>query len=209
MLMKRDLYQELGGFDENCFMYSDDIDLSYRILLKGKSNYYYHETTVIHYKGESTIKDGVYMKRFQEAMQFFYKKHFKVSVLFSVFMKVGILFFSFIKMFHGQAKEKKIPQSYILYSSVDELISILKSKLQKKVLFHDLKTEKMVFSSKISTEIKTEILLDNNHISFRAIIEFIKSSKNRGLTFKILPKSAVFFIGSDNSNERGAIIKTE
>jgi GT2 family glycosyltransferase len=209
MLMKRDLYQELGGFDENCFMYSDDIDLSYRIVLKGKSNYYFHDTTVIHYKGESTTKDAVYMKRFQEAMEFFYKKHFKVSLLFSFFMKAGILFFSFIKMFQGQAKEKKITQSYILYSSGDELISKLASTLQKKVLFHDLKTEKMVFSSKISTEIKTEILLDNNHISFRAIIEFIKSSKNRGLTFKILPKSAVFFIGSDNSNERGAIIKTE
>ena len=103
MLVKRDLYQELGGFDENCFMYSDDVDLSYRMLLKGKSNYYYPETTVIHYKGESTVKDGIYMKRFQESMQFFYKKHFKVSVFFSVFMKIGILFFSFVKMFQGQA----------------------------------------------------------------------------------------------------------
>ncbi|HYD92403.1 MAG TPA: glycosyltransferase family 2 protein, partial [Flavobacterium sp.] len=28
MLMKRSLYLEVGGFDENCFMYSDDIDLS-------------------------------------------------------------------------------------------------------------------------------------------------------------------------------------
>jgi GT2 family glycosyltransferase len=43
MLMKRDLYQELG-FDENCFMYSDDVDLSYRMLLK--EIYYYHETTL-------------------------------------------------------------------------------------------------------------------------------------------------------------------
>jgi GT2 family glycosyltransferase len=92
MLVKRDLYQELGGFDENCFMYSDDVDLSYRMLLKGKSNYYYPETTVIHYKGESTVKDGIYMKRFQESMQFFYKKALKVSVSFR-FMKKGILFF--------------------------------------------------------------------------------------------------------------------
>jgi GT2 family glycosyltransferase len=58
MIMKRDLYLEIGGFDENCFMYSDDIDLSYTALKKGKSNYYFHETTVIHYKGESTVKDG-------------------------------------------------------------------------------------------------------------------------------------------------------
>jgi len=71
MVLKRDLYLEVGGFDENCFMYSDDIDLSYLVLKLGKSNYYYHDTTVIHYKGESTVKDGVYMKRFQEAMHFF------------------------------------------------------------------------------------------------------------------------------------------
>ncbi|PKH67367.1 glycosyl transferase family 2 [Flavobacterium sp. ALD4] len=209
MLIKRDLYQELGGFDENCFMYSDDIDLSYRALLKGKSNYYYHETTVIHYKGESTVKDSVYMKRFQEAMQFFYKKHFKVSLFFSFFMKTGILFFSFVKMFQGQAKEKKAAQSYILYSSNDELINKMALKLQKKIFFHDLKTEKMVISSKILSGTKTEMLLDSHYISFKEIISFIKLFKNRELTFKVLPKNTSFFIGSDNSNERGAIIKTE
>ena len=68
MVMKRDLYLEVGGFDEDCFMYSDDIDLSYQILKKGKSNYYFDESAVIHYKGESTIKDETYLKRFQEAM---------------------------------------------------------------------------------------------------------------------------------------------
>jgi GT2 family glycosyltransferase len=209
MLMKRDLYLEIGGFDENCFMYSDDIDLSYRLLLKGKSNYYYHESTVIHYKGESTVKDGVYVKRFQEAMEFFYKKHFKVSKVFSFFMQAGILFFSLIKMFQGQAKEKKTVESYIFYSSSDELINKIAPKLQKKVVFHDLKTEKMVISSKISLGTKTEMLLDNNCISFKEIINFIESLKNKGLSFKVLPKNTAFFIGSDNSNERGAIIKLE
>lgn len=209
MLMKRDLYLELGGFDENCFMYSDDIDLSYRILLKGRSNYYFHETTVIHYKGESTIKNTLYMARFQEAMEFFYKKHFKVSLLFSFLMKTGILFFSFLKMFQGQAKEKKDPTAYILYSFNYQLFSKIEAKLQKKVFFHDLNTEKMVISSKILTKIKTEILLDSSDISFKEIINFIESLKNRGLTFKLLPKQARFFIGSDNSYERGATIKIE
>jgi GT2 family glycosyltransferase len=209
MLMKRDLYLELGGFDENCFMYSDDIDLSYRILLKGRSNYYFHETTVIHYKGESTIKNALYMARFQEAMEFFYKKHFKVSLLFSFLMKTGILFFSFLKMFQGQAKEKKDPTAYILYSFNYQLFSKIEAKLQKKVFFHDLNTEKMVISSKILTKIKTEILLDSSDISFKEIINLIESLKNRGLTFKLLPKQARFFIGSDNSYERGATIKIE
>jgi GT2 family glycosyltransferase len=41
-----DLYQELGGFDENCFMYSDDVDLS-RMLLRRKIELLLPETTVI------------------------------------------------------------------------------------------------------------------------------------------------------------------
>jgi GT2 family glycosyltransferase len=109
-------------------MYSDDVDLSYRMLLKGKSNYYYPETTVIHYKGESTVKDGIYMKRFQESMQFSIKKLQGFSIL-SVFYENRILFF-FVKMFQGRQK-KKTPESYILYSST-ELISKMESNFKIK-----------------------------------------------------------------------------
>ena len=133
MVMKRELYNEIGGFDENCFMYSDDIDLSYMALQKGKSNYYFHETTVIHYKGESTVKDGTYMKRFQEAMNFFYKKHFKVSFFFSLFMKIGIVFFSFVKMFQGKPKARIRPNQYILISDNEMTREKLENKLQKNV----------------------------------------------------------------------------
>jgi GT2 family glycosyltransferase len=39
--MRRDLYLK-GGFDEDCFMYSDDTDLSYEFLKEAeKSNYYF------------------------------------------------------------------------------------------------------------------------------------------------------------------------
>jgi GT2 family glycosyltransferase len=209
MFMKRDLYQELGEFDEDCFMYSDDIDLSYRVLKEGKSNYYFHDTTVIHYKGESTIKDGIYMKRFQEAMQFFYKKHYKASLVFSLFMKAGIVFFSFIKMFQGQPKIRTEPKSFVFYSSNKELANKLALILQKKVAFHDLKTEKMVISSSVKREAGTEIILDNEFISFKESIRFMESSKNKGFTFRILPKNANFLIGSDNSKERGVVVKIE
>ena len=209
MLMKRDLYEELDGFDEDCFMYSDDIDLSYRVLKEGMCNYYFHETTVIHYKGESTIKDGIYMKRFQDAMQFFYKKHYKGSILFSLFMKAGIVFFSFIKMFHGQPKIRTKPKSFALCSCNRELADKLALILQKKVAFHDLKTEKMVISSFANSEAETEIILDNEFVSFKKCICFMELSKNKEFTFRILPKNANFFIGSDNSRERGEIVKIE
>ncbi len=213
MFLKRDLYLEVGGFDEDCFMYSDDIDLSYRILQKGKSNYYFHETTVIHYKGESTIKDETYMKRFQEAMNFFYKKHFNPdgsgSLLFSLFMKIGIVFFSEVKMFQGKPGIKIAPKSYLLYSDNEKLADKLILVLQKKVLFHDLKTEKMVISYSLISGRGTEIILDNEFISFKECIAILESSRNKGFTFKIIPKTANFLIGSNNSNERGEIIEIE
>ena len=209
MLMKRDLFLEIGGFDEDCFMYSDDIDLSYRVLKSGRFNYYFPETTIIHYKGESTVKDELYMKRFQEAMQFFYKKHFKVYPLFTFFMKTGIYFFSFAKRIQGNSTIKKVPKSYLLYSLDDKLLNKLQLVLQKKVLFHNLKTEKMVISSPYSNAKGIEIILDNEFISFKECIQILESLKNKELTFKICPKNANFLIGSNNSIERGEIIKIE
>ena len=209
MVMKRDLYLEVAGFDEDCFMYSDDIDLSYRVLKEGRFNYYFHETTAIHYKGESTVKDETYMKRFQEAMNFFYKKHFKSVLFFSLFMKIGIVFFSLAKMFQGKPGIKIIPKSYLLYSANQKLADKLHLVLQKKVLFHDLKTEKTVISSAVKSKIGAEIILDNEFISFKKCIAILESSRNKGFTFKIIPKNANFLIGSNNSNERGEIIEIE
>ena len=199
MIMKREIYQEIGGFDEKCFMYSDDIDLSYMISQKGYQNYYFHETSVIHYKGESTIKDEIYMKRFQEAMNFFYKKHFKISILFSVFMKIGIVLFSFIKKFQGKAIQKIKPKNYILISDNENLRQKLEKQFQKKI--------KILDSTKsISKKSNIEIIFDNNYIDFKTIIQFFETNKNPNFTFKILPKSSHFMIGSNSSNDRGEVI---
>lgn len=209
MFMQRDLYLELNGFDEDCFMYADDIDLSYRSLLKKKSNYYFHETTVLHYKGESTVKDEKYMKRFQEAMNFFYKKHFKKSWFFTFFIQIGILLFSFIKMFQGKAKAKLLPETYIFYSSNHILSEKLPSILKNKVRFLDFKKEKMVNSWLNFEHKRVEIILDNQYISFKKCIKMIETLKDKNITFKIFPKNTNFIIGSDSRNDRGRVVKIE
>jgi len=200
MLMKRELYNEIGGFDEDCFMYSDDIDFSYMALKKGKTNYYFHETTVIHYKGESTVKDGTYMKRFREAMNFFYKKHFRVSFLFSVFMEMGIVFFSFVKMFQGKPKSKLSPENYILVSDNQ----ILKEELEKQFNQEVELQKNTQFFSKSAT---TEIIFDQNQLDFKTIIQAFETNRNSGFSFKILPETSDFIIGSNSSFDRGEIIK--
>lgn len=66
-----------GSFDEDFFMYGEDIDLSYRIQNAGFKNYYFPGTTIIHFKGESTQKQSKqYLQNFYGAMMLFTKKHF-------------------------------------------------------------------------------------------------------------------------------------
>jgi GT2 family glycosyltransferase len=202
MVMQRQLYNEIGGFDENCFMYSDDIDLSYRVLQKGKSNYYFHDTTVIHYKGESTVKDETYMKRFQEAMNFFYNKHFKISFFFTVFMKIGILLFSLVKKMQGHSKPSIIPESYILISENESLKKKLEKHLKKGVMLHDIRH--------LSEEnFKSEIIFDQNYLDFKTIIKAFETYKKNHFTYKILLKSTDYLIGSNSSFERGEVIKIQ
>ena len=81
--------------------------------------------------------------------------------------------------------------------------------LQKKVSYHYLKTEKEVISCLNKSVVGSEIILDNESISFKECIAVLESGVNKGLTFKIIPKNANFLIGSNNSNERGEIIKME
>lgn len=195
MVMKRELYLEIGGFDENCFMYSDDIDLSYLVLKTGKSNYYFHETSVIHYKGESTVRDGTYMKRFREAMQFFYKKHFKKSRFFDVMMQVGSFVFSLLKK-NQQKNEVRIIDEYIVFSRKN-----LELNLSKKA------TYLADFNQFVNQSHKNiEIIFDTTTFSFTEIITFMQLNKSKNLSFKNYISSSNYLIGSNNSNDRGQII---
>lgn len=77
MFMRKEALDKCGYLDEDFFMYGEDIDLSYRIIKAGYKNYYFSESTIIHYKGESTKKGSLnYVKTFYEAMMLFAKKHY-------------------------------------------------------------------------------------------------------------------------------------
>lgn len=79
MLLRHEALDKVGLFDEAFFMYGEDIDLSYRIVLGGYKNYYLPER-ILHYKGESTKKgDMKYIRAFYGAMLIFYKKYYPRS----------------------------------------------------------------------------------------------------------------------------------
>lgn len=91
LLAKREVYEKVGGLDEAYFMYGEDIDLCYTLLNNGYKNYYYGQASLLHHKGESTVKDDVYLKRFYGAMQIFIDKYYRESKpLQYSFLKAGL-----------------------------------------------------------------------------------------------------------------------
>jgi len=99
MLLRKETLDQVGLLDETFFMYGEDIDLSYRITEGGWKNYYFAETSIIHYKGESTKKQSInYVRVFYKAMIIFAEKHytgnnknlFKLFINTAIYARAGI-----------------------------------------------------------------------------------------------------------------------
>lgn len=77
MFFRTSCLKDLDGFDERFFMYGEDIDLCYRTTENGWEIHYVPETSIIHYKGESTKKNEiVYNRVFNDAIYKFFDKHY-------------------------------------------------------------------------------------------------------------------------------------
>jgi GT2 family glycosyltransferase len=101
MMFTREVYEKVGGLDEDFFMYGEDLDLCYRIQKSGYKVYYVHSTQIIHYKGESTKRSSFDETRvFYGAMHLFVKKHLSSSFLVEIILQTAIFLtriFAFLK----------------------------------------------------------------------------------------------------------------
>ena len=112
MFMRREALEKTGLLDEEFFMYGEDIDLSYRIIKAGYKNFYFPETRIIHYKGESTKKSSInYVFVFYNAMVIFARKHFsqKNARLFSVLINMAIWLRASLAIFSRFLKKATLP----------------------------------------------------------------------------------------------------
>lgn len=91
--MPTSLLHQIGGFDEDYFMYGEDIELSYQVKERGYKVYYYADTQIIHFKGESTKKlSRRYLQSFYGAMAIYAeKRHESSSYIWSLILKLGII----------------------------------------------------------------------------------------------------------------------
>lgn len=215
MFIKRTVYSAVNGFDEDYFMFGEDIDLSYKIIKKGYQNYYYGKATCIHYKGESTPKDLRYLKNFSEAMQLFYTKHFSHNLLYTFFIKIGMISWYWAKRVQKSNKtpvnsiKKKIlyiGNDNVFYTAIkkhfnDETIQIFPICTSRVISKYD---DLIHLKALVEKENITLILFDNTVLSFDKIIFFMDNCNST--MFKIRPKETNYLIGSNSSLSLGKVI---
>ena len=136
MLLRKKVLDEIGMLDEEFFMYGEDIDLSFRITRAGYKNYYFPETRIIHYKGESTKKSSLnYVFMFYNAMIIFARKHFSKenARLFSFLINMAIYFRAFFSILTRFLKRIALPfaDALLIFSG----IWIIKSYWEQQFIF--------------------------------------------------------------------------
>ena len=102
MMVRKSLADELRGFDENLFMYAEDVDLCFRIKSKGKKIYYLATEEIYHFEGAGTRKNP--NPNFSSIMQmgsnyYFIRKHygpaagyrFKIAIFIGSMIRLGML----------------------------------------------------------------------------------------------------------------------
>jgi N-acetylglucosaminyl-diphospho-decaprenol L-rhamnosyltransferase len=77
MLLSRQAYQEVGGFDPAIFMYAEEIDLAMRYNAAGWECWQVPHAEVMHLGGQSTRQaPGVMQVRLWESRLYLYRKHY-------------------------------------------------------------------------------------------------------------------------------------
>jgi GT2 family glycosyltransferase len=119
LMVRKKVLDITGGFDENFFMYGEDVDLSYRIQSARDpnsglpyKNYYLHDPAILHFKGESTKKGTLnYVRMFYLAMSQFVQKHYSSSRagIFTMLIKAAIWFRAMISLLKQLIQKTGLP----------------------------------------------------------------------------------------------------
>ena len=207
MFIRRDVLDKVGCFDEEYFMYGEDIDLSYRIMKAGYKNYYI-PVNIIHYKGESTQKLSYrYVNNFNKSMIIFFKKHFiayswilELPILSAVYLKaaIGYVKVGILKISnHDRALQKMVKGHKFLVVEDEED----KGKAQEILKINGYQPETVSLDQKIRKEGHAAIgcnfrqydfvVYNANKFKYQDIIRFFVDHSNGSPKTK--PEMAIFY----------------
>lgn len=76
MMVRRDVWEQLGGFDESFFLYCEEVDLCYRLNLAGYRIWMTPDSKIVHLVGSGDSKSGARMVALTKGSVHFDRKHF-------------------------------------------------------------------------------------------------------------------------------------
>ncbi len=99
LLIRYKVFEELKGFDEEFFIYSEEMDFFKRLRDRGYKAYYYPKAEAIHHHGASTQQTYARQVDFYKSLHRFFKKHYgttKASLLKAFIALWSILYAGFL-----------------------------------------------------------------------------------------------------------------
>ncbi|MBC7903121.1 MAG: glycosyltransferase family 2 protein [Gemmatimonadaceae bacterium] len=201
MMVRRQILVEHGGFDEDFFMYGEDVDLSYRIMKAGFRNVYNGMETIVHFKGESTQKNAFYTFHFYNAMRIFVKKHYgEKSRIFSDFLGAGIWMKKLVAGF-GKRGAKRPVRGQVSVA----LLGSEAERLEAQAILESDSKVKRVYLPDGKMVIADEWVVCVGRGSWREAIVGLERS-GRHFRFRFHAAGSGSIVGSDSSNHTGTYI---
>ena len=202
MFMRKRLYDQLEGFDENFFMYGEDIDISHRSLKLGYTNFYFSQSKVIHFKGESTPKNKAYEKRFFNAMSYYYNKNFSHNWLLNSIFITGSYLFSKFKRVASYRRDKTSPilvNDWTLVSKNPKLFKNVKMNM-----FPSIKhCQNLLEVLQVKPKKLMGIVFDMRTMQWSEVINFMQVHQTR-YVYKFISVDNKRIIGSSDVLSRGS-----
>ncbi len=201
MMIKKTVLDITGGFDEQFFMYAEDIDLSFRIRQAGFQNYFLSNTTIIHFKGESTKKDFNHIKIFYEAMDLFMNKHFKknMSSAQMLLLHLGVRMHRTLSHLRSLIKKSTGKSKHLGKVFIN-------GDLKEKEFWNRRLAELNIQTSDCETDAQQIIYCESAHRSWKSIMTEISNNKKR-YSYKFYGSGTHAAVGSYSNQSRGEVFE--
>jgi GT2 family glycosyltransferase len=211
LMVRKEVLDVTGGFDEAFFMYGEDIDLSFRIQKAGWKNYYFPGTQIIHFKGESTKKGDLdYVHMFYKAMSIFVKKHYgrRGAGLFPFFIQVAISLRAIPTAVKTLMRiKRRVPADRVIVTIVickegeeETITAILGSKNPAR----DVHLFSAVPPVAVLRE-SDEVIFSESVTSYKSVIETMQVLTT-SVVYRFYDPCSKVIIGSDSKNKSGIVI---
>lgn len=200
MFFKKMHYQKVKGLDERYFMYGEDIDISHQFMQQGWQNYYIGIADIIHFKGESTLKNSAYLNRFFQSILIYFDTYYK----YPKWVKFWVhLFFSIAKPIKKMQSSKKpkleLSEQTIVFSDHKSIEKQLATNNFRKV-------ERLSTANFLNKSIKKSLIIfDMSCITYRQAIDYMKKYHTHQNSYRFKPAKQNFLIGSDSKTSMGEI----